>query len=179
MPQILFFATKEDLVPLLEAVEHTVSIKYVRMGWSPGPEFDTYARGSEIPNLGQASSESSISSDAYLVTLKERPVKTQSVRGLDRAQRYLLDQLGNPGSITFTPGGLWGNDVVLYGRVGTASEDSESQVLMKRFQSQIRKSFRKIKAYWVGPHAEALLDAGKRLTIAEQSPRDFDLTRAE
>ena len=45
------------------------------------------------------------------------------------------------------------------------------------FAAHIRKSFRKIRAFCVGSHAEALLDAGKRLTVAEQSPREFDLTR--
>jgi hypothetical protein len=47
---------------------------------------------------------------------------------------------------------------------------------MKRFNAEIRKEFSKVKAFWVGPNALTLLNAGKRLTDASQSPREFDLT---
>ena len=40
----------------------------------------------------------------------------------------------------------------------------------------VRTCFRKVKGRFVGPDALVLLNAGKRLTIAAQSPRDFDLT---
>jgi hypothetical protein len=40
-----------------------------------------------------------------------------------------------------------------------------------------RKDFTKIKAFRVGKRAEALLDAGVRLTAAKQSPPIYDLSR--
>ncbi len=91
-------------------------------------------------------------------------------------ERFCVDQLVNPDTIWFTPGGVWGEDFVLNGRVGTASDSDPSRYLMKRFDSAFKKRFRKIKAFLVGPGALAFLEAGKRLTAAVQSPRDFDLT---
>jgi hypothetical protein len=104
---------------------------------------------------------------------------SQRVRRDDGSVRYLFDQLENDASITFNPAGLWGNDLLLHGRLATVWDDEVSQTLMKQFAKPLRKSFRKIKAFWVGPEAEAMLDAGKRLTIGAQSPRDFDLRRSE
>jgi hypothetical protein len=46
---------------------------------------------------------------------------------------------------------------------------------MKRFYTAIRKRFTKVRAFWVGPEALALLHAGKRLTAATQCPPEFDL----
>jgi hypothetical protein len=114
--------------------------------------------------------------DTYLVVLKERPVEVRSVREDDGVVRYRVDALFNPAAVLFTPGGRWSEDVLLDG-VLMSSDHSESKTVMKPFVAHIRKSFQKIKAFRVGPHAEALLDAGKRLTIAEQSPREYDLTR--
>jgi hypothetical protein len=47
---------------------------------------------------------------------------------------------------------------------------------MKRFNSAVKKTFTKVKAFYVGPKALELLERGMRLTISAQSPREFDLT---
>jgi hypothetical protein len=90
-----------------------------------------------------------------------------------------VDQLRNPDSVTFTPAGIWDDDVILHGRVATASDSEASQALMRRFHVAIKKGFAKVKAFYVGPQAMELLKAGKRLTIAAQSPREFDLAAQE
>ena len=81
-------------------------------------------------------------------------------------QRYLTES-----------GGRWGEEVVLNGRVATVSGSDFAQELMKSFSRSFKKRFSKIKAFYVGLGASVLLDAGKRLTAAEQSHREFDLTR--
>lgn len=165
-------------MPLLEAVEGAVPVKYVHKGRFLHPDLEIYASGRDIPDLGRARHESAVRGNSYLVVLRERAVQVRSVRQNDGVVSYHVDNLVNPAAVSFTPGGRWGEDVVLHG-VLECSDHEESQAIMKSFVAHMRKSFHKIKAYWVGPHAETLLDAGKRLTMAEQSPREFDLTRAE
>jgi len=46
---------------------------------------------------------------------------------------------------------------------------------MRLFSRTIRKHFTKIKVFWVGPEAMIGFRSGYRLTIAEQSPPEFDL----
>ena len=178
LKRINFFATTEDLAPLLAAVERTLPVKYVLKGRFHNPGTRTYASSLEIPDLGCAHFESAVLNDTYLVVLKERPVEVRSVRENDGVVRYRVDALLNPAAVLFTPGGRWSEEVLLHG-VLLSSDHGESKAVMKPFAAHIRKTFHKIKAFWVGPHAEALLDAGKRLTNAEQSPREFDLTRAQ
>jgi len=86
-----------------------------------------------------------------------------------------VDQLVNPDTVVLNPGGVWRGDILLYGRVATVSGSAESQRLMRRFRAAIRSGFRQVRAFWVGPEALRMLHSGKRLTIAEQSPRGFDL----
>jgi hypothetical protein len=50
-----------------------------------------------------------------------------------------------------------------------------SRSLIGVARSSLRRTFRKVKAFWVGPDALLRLRSGERLTIAEQSPGSFDL----
>lgn len=179
MKQILFFALKEDLLPILEAVERECSLKYVRMGQFPKSDYESFAKGATIPNLGIATADSTISCESFLVTENAIPINMRPIKSISGIDRYCVDQLVNPDSITLTPAGIWSPDIILNGRVATVSESSTmSQALMKRFHSAFRARFSKVKAFWVGHNARALLDSGKRLTISAQSPHDFDLTTA-
>jgi hypothetical protein len=178
MKHVLLFALKDDLLPMLELVESKGALKYARMGNFARQEikdgisvFDT---GAGIPNLGKASADSTAACEAFLVCEGDTPVNLRNVQG----ERVCVDQLANPDSVEFRPGGIWNEDVVLHGRIATVSDSEISKALMKRFQAAVKKTFSKVKAFYVGPKALALLESGKRLTISAQSPREFDLTPA-
>jgi|SRR5215813_6016786 len=174
--QIHFYAVKEDLLPVLETLESHGTVKYVLTGQFPEPSLVlVFDYGKDIPNLGRATSETGNSSETFLVCKPELQIIPESAR-VSGQQRFFINQLYNPDTVTFTPAGMWNKEIVLAGRVGTVSDSQESQSLMKRFHSAIRRRFVKIKAYWVGHGALELLRNGKRLTIAEQSPREFDFT---
>jgi hypothetical protein len=170
--QIQFFATRSDLLPILEAVEKDRQIKYVKFGASDSQNSVSFPNSTAIPDLGKASSESSISSATFLICERSEELRPRQVAG----HRYVFDQLVNPKTITFTPGGLW-DEILLNGRFATASTEVSSLGLLKLFQSLVRKRFEKIKAYYVGEEAAQMLDHGKRLTIGAQSARMFDLSR--
>jgi hypothetical protein len=176
MKHILFFALKEDLLAVLELVESKGALKYARMGNFARPEIkdgiSVFERGSGIPNLGKASADSAAACEAFLVCQRETPVNLRPLQG----ERVCIDQLANPDAVEFKPGGIWTEDIVLHGRIATASDSEISKALMKRFQAAVKRTFSKLKAFYVGPKALALLENGKRLTIAAQSPREFDLT---
>jgi len=174
--QIHFYAVKEDLLPVLEALESDGGAKYVLCkGQSADPRLVVFDHGKDIPNLGKATSETGNSSETFLVCKPELQIMPGSVMVFGQ-ERFFIDQLNNPDTVTFTPAGMWNEEILLAGRVGTASSSQESQKLMKRFHLAIKRRFIKVKAYWVGNRARELLRGGKRLTIAEQSPREFDLT---
>jgi hypothetical protein len=177
MRQLQFYAVEGDLLPVLQTVESLGPLKYIRAGNFTTRDLQTFWQGSALPHLGRATSDSATSCDRFLVCKSEHPIIVRRLPGTGGVERFCVDQLVNPETVTLTPGGVWDEDIVLYGCVGTASRSEDSQELMRRFARAIKKQFTKIKAVYVGPKACELLDAGKRLTLAAQSPRDFDLRR--
>ena len=174
--QVYFYATKDDLLPVLRAVEEAGALKYVLAGNFTTPEVKSYSRAEEIPHLGKASSSTAGTCETFLVCTAVTPITVESFKGTGGEDRFCVDQLLNPDTVGMTPAGQWNEEILLHGRVATVSESPASQALMKRFQAAIRKHFVKIKAFYVGPSARKLLESGTRLTIAAQSPREFDLT---
>jgi hypothetical protein len=177
MRQIHFFALKDDLLPVLETVERDGPLKYISTDNSTTADYRSVSHGIQIPNLGIARSESAINCETFLVAESAVAIRVRPIELNAGGVSYAIDQLVNPDTITLTPGGLWGSDIVLKGNVGTVSDSELAQQLMKRFSSAVKRHFKKVKAFWIGPQALGHLDTGKRLTIAAQSPQDFDLTR--
>jgi hypothetical protein len=167
---------KEDLLQVLEAVESNGNVEYVRTGGQlTAPSLTVVGHGKDIPNLGKATSETGNFCDTFLVCKSELEIVPRSLRVLGQ-ERFFIDQLYNPNTVTLTPAGMWNPEILLAGRVATASDSQESQKLLKRFHSAFRRRFVKIDAYWVGHRALEVLQSGKRLTDAVQSPSECDLT---
>jgi len=180
MKTIRFYALKEDLLKVLRSVESTGSLQYVRMGNFLASEIESgievYKCGEDIPHLGKATADSSAACDSYLVCDCTTHINLRSLHGLDGINRVCIDQLVNPDTVVFNPGGLWSDDLLLHGHIGTASESDASKVLMKHFNVAMKNTFTKVKAFYVGSKALELLERGARLTISVQSPREFDLS---
>jgi hypothetical protein len=81
----------------------------------------------------------------------------------------------NPDSITFSHSGFFSPEILLYGRVGTASDSAVAKKLCRVFSSAIAKEFDRVKAFWVAPQANELLRKGCWLTIGAHSPKEYDL----
>lgn len=170
-----FYATKADLVPVLTNIEAGNLLTYARYGSYLTPVFPAFDSGLELPLLGVASSDSAVSCDAYVVVSRGVEVIPREIQRSDGVRRYAVDQLLNPQSITFHPGGLRSPGALLHGRVATAATTAESRRLLGRFNRALKKSFRKVAAFYVGPEAFSLLVQGTRLTMALRSPSLYDL----
>jgi hypothetical protein len=181
MKTIHFHALKDDLLLMLELVEQQGSLKYVRIGNFVKNELNegigVIENARQIPHLGQATAASSTASQSFLVSARNTQINLRNLRGTAGVERVCLDQLVNPDTVVMNPGGMWGEDVLLEGQIGTASSSPISQGLMKRFNAAIRKTYQKIRALYVGPRALVLLESGKRLTMSAQAAPEFDLVR--
>ena len=177
MKSIHFHAVKEDILQVISVFESGGSVKYVLTGNFLANEISegisVYESVDEIPNLGEATADSSAACESFLVCDQTTPI---TPRSLQESGRVCIDQLFNPDTVVFKPGGIWSEEVLLEGQVGTASDSDESQRLMKRFNSAIKKTFTKVKAFYVGPKALELLERGTRLTMSAHSSHEFDLT---
>jgi hypothetical protein len=169
----LFFATKNDILPVLRGVEARMPVKYVTSGHFPAESAPVFYRGEDIPDLGIAPGESHASCPRFLVC---EPQLKLNARPIDGRRVYAFDQLQNPDTITYSTGGLW-KDILLYGSFQTCrgAFSPTAKKLLQRYIYHLRKHCKYIGAYYVGQEAEEMLRQGKRLTLAEQTPKSFDL----
>lgn len=173
-----FFATADDLLPILSEIEARRRITYTLTGHTSKPEATSYGCGNDLPTLREpAPAEASVNCPSYLITETQCPVVLRELPPYNGQSRWAVDQLLNPDSTVLWHGGIYQGKLLLHGRVATASKSSVAQSLQRAFDSQLRKHFVRIKAFYVGSHAEKLLDSGFRLAGAAQSPSEYDLSR--
>jgi len=173
--RINIYALRQDLLDTLRQAESLVALKYVLMDSSQKPKQQVWYRAEDIPGLGECNGSQSNLCHSYLMTLKDLPIQARKIEQIDGTHRFAIDQLINPNSIIFIPGGKLNATIILAGTFGTASDSKISQGLMKQVSASVRKRFTKIHAYWVGPDALRQFRDGKRLTISEHSPAIYDL----
>lgn len=168
----LFFATADDLLPIFDAVELRSSLCYSIAGNTSEPiQFTT---GRSLPSLrAPAPGPAAVHCPRYLVTLATSPVKARPVGQFE--VRYVVDQLWNQDSVAFTHGGFYGDNVLLYGSVGSAHKTTAATQLHRAFGNALKKHFTRVNAFWVGPEAFQRWKQGWRLTVGANSPKEFDL----
>jgi hypothetical protein len=174
------FATRADLVAGLKQAEEQLEIRYYRSDElrfdSQFEQFDSLVGWAE---LGRNTTGDHTGGHRFLVVHKQTRIKVERIRQTGGGVRYALDQLRNPDSVTFLPGGIYGdNRILVCGHIGTASESDISIVLYKAFTRAVTKGFEKVGAYRVGPEASRLMEQGYRMvTIGVTSPAEYDLRR--
>jgi hypothetical protein len=173
-----FFATADDLLPVLLSVEARHAVVYTPFGHVFEPRANHFRTARDLPTLFRPQPfESAVSGPAYLVTEAGTEVVLRRLTRYEGKDRWSVDQLANPDSTVFRHGGMYGANVLLRGEVRTAYQTKVAMRLQRAFDAVIRKNFIEIREFYVGPGAEALLDSGCRLTEAEQCPPEFDLRR--
>jgi hypothetical protein len=110
----------------------------------------------------------------YLVVPSAAPIVVQEVPQRRGGIRYVIDHRENP-SVVFRPGGMFGNDCLIAGEVGTPRTDEASLAIWKLFSKYFFLEFVKIGLYKVGPEALRMLHAGLRLTPDIKWSREIDL----
>jgi hypothetical protein len=173
-----FFATPEDLLPVLLSVEARQSVAYTLCEHLHEPRVDRFLTAHELPTLFQpAPFESAVLGAAYLVTESATDIVLRQLSPFEGKDRWAVDQLCNPDSTVLRHGGLYGDNVLLRGEIRTAHKTKVALRLQRAFDAAVRKHFVKIRWCYVGREAEALLDSGYRLTAAQQCPTESDLRR--
>lgn len=171
-----FYATCDDLLPVLEAVERKHSLAYTLGGSIQSSEFSTVYSGAAIATLATPAPHPNASGGyRYVVTPADVEVAIREIAQGAGGICYAIDQLVNPISIIFEHGGFYAPGILLFGRVSNCSEHPAAAKLYRAFATAIAKNFTRIQAFYVGPKAVDLLNQGCRLTIGADSPPDYDL----
>ncbi len=127
------FATREDLLELLDSVEALRSIQYVRAGLfsCSSPVAANSARN--IEHLGIASSGDQNHEPIFLALNSDSPVNVRLVPQRCGGVKYAVDQIKNPESVVIKTGGEYGSEALISSQIGTATNYTDSLSLIHVF----------------------------------------------
>ena len=173
--QILFFATALDIKPIIELIEEMFSIKYYSMGLFDVKSDKYYKSISEIPDFAKPKS-GDWNRDLRLMAIPSNlSLVIRSVNQQKGGVKYAIDPSENQTSICFQFGGIYKDGVLLAGSCGTVFINDFSSQIFNEFSSKIKKYFKKIDKFYVGPEAEKKLKEGWRLVQNEGFSKEYDL----
>lgn len=173
--QLSFFATNSDLKEVLSEFEQASQINYNRAGLLDNKDIKVYSSLIN-ENIGIATTTDSNTCVSFLILDRRDDVKIRTISQNDGGQKFAIDQLKNPSSIFFRPGGIIEeNKAIIEGKIGTVSSDQTSIQIFNAFSKIIKQKFSKLKGYYLGNQASKLLKEGWRLTQNVNAPKDYDL----
>jgi hypothetical protein len=174
--QLSIFGTKNDFKALLEAVGEQ-SLHFLQTGLFDSPQITPINSLLTIADFGLVSVGDTNQTKAYLVVGRDTPFNIRTVPQQQDNIKYAIDQLANPKTIMFRPGGVFEEKCLIAGQIGTISEDTTSLELFRRFKEAVQHQFTKIKSFYVGKEAEEMLGKGWRLTSNVKASTLYDLKR--
>ena len=174
-----YFATRQDILAGSESFENGIGVQYIQTGLFESAEFRAFSSVDQIATVGKSDTGSSSSDLSFLVMLADQAVRVRDVQQRKGGVLYAIDQLANSKSISVRYGGVYEDQYVIRGEVGTVSDDPQSLELYKTFVSSISKQFSSFNGYRIGPEAMRLHKSGMRLTHASGTDRKYDFVLEE
>jgi hypothetical protein len=174
--QIHLFATRHDLERGIRSIETRQPLKYALCGMFQSPDPRIWCSVLDVENLGKAPNGNQSLCERYLVMQADAELQIRNVAQSSGGTRYAVDQLHNPASIVFQPGGAFGDGYLICGHIGTASNHPDAVRLFREFSRSVTREFRKHRDYFVGPEAINLRAKGVRLiTMHVEEAKEYDL----
>jgi len=161
-----FFATRGDLITVVHEVTQARPVDFVHAGLFAEPRPQVLVDVADLSAF-----------EAYLVVDRGGVVSLRQVSQRKGGHMYAVDQLENPHTIVLHIGGVLADQHLIAGHIGTVGNSKQSDEMHSLFARVIRKRFEKIKSFYVGPEAAAMLDSGARLSATPKSPMAYDRTR--
>ncbi|VTS07406.1 hypothetical protein [Tuwongella immobilis] len=173
MLRTMFFATRGDIITLLEQIERNYSLIYYPFGRFPDPSVPKYASASQIPSLGVSPSGTDDTDPRYLILSPETHL-------ILRKNKYVTDQLFvdhdyNPSAVVILPGGTYGDGCIIQGAFLAKNSSDAAVKLLKLYRRDMRLMFHKIADCYIGPDAYEKWQGGSRLTDSVAASPDRDL----
>lgn len=175
MSQINFYATRTDLLDLLDEFESRREVCYAEAGMFDSDNVCVYRAATEIPKLGIMDAPNPSHGCILLVGEADAHFAMEVVPQRRGGEKYALDQSLNPDTVSLHPGGQFDDRTVVAGSFATCTDSPASLALLGLLNQIATEKWSKIKSYVVGPQAEVVLDTGGRLTAGLRP--EYDLHR--
>jgi hypothetical protein len=173
--QLMFFATKEDIKPVLLQFEDFLQVKYFKAGLFDTSEMNEIKSLSSIPNLGIASTGDWNTDQRYVIVLASNSLTMRSIQQKDGTVKYAVDLLANPNGCVIQLGGIYNEKILLAGKIGIVSKSVSSDDIFRKIRKIIIAAFTKVDEFYVGNDALMKLKAGWRLVADSDRSKEYDL----
>ncbi len=173
--QILFFADVADMQSIIEEMEAAGSNHYFLAGLFDDETPKKYDSLLETPGWGYVANGDWNHNPSYIILPRSEDVKLRVVPQKKGGIKYAVDQLQNPISCVIRPCGIFADNILVGGLMGSISSSDFSTTLIKAFGSLVKAKFKVIGQFYVGDGAKAKLHGGWRLVTNSRSPLAYDL----
>jgi hypothetical protein len=173
--QFMFFATAKDLAPVLSILEARKKLQYTPMRDVVSDRAKIYLSYADLLDFGQADHPTAVMNPDYLVALQGTAVQVETIYPRTGGVNFSIGQDLNKDTVTLSPGGMYGQDALLYGSIATISESEASFNLYDFMVEPYLARFTQVNEFFLGPEAFDLWKSGVRLTTLATSPTKFDL----
>ena len=172
-----FFGTRTDITAWFLSVEAKIPLKYVEYGLFDTFENKEYDAISGIEDLGFCLTGNPVLNVRYLILEKNTDIIVREISQRSGGVKFAIDQLKNPKSLVFSPGGMYEEQYMLFGSLSTTAVHEESRQLFRFVSSNAKHTFKKVKGtkYWLGIDAEALKVSRRFITFNVNQPQSEDL----
>lgn len=161
--RMLLFGTHVDWAAMANQFDRKFEGWVAVFGHSPSEVPVLYTRLNDLPTLGTAKAVTSVQDACYIVT--DSPVNVRRIQQYSGTVVYATDQLMNPDSVVFQPGGLLDSrGYILRGEISAGTASSASRLLFGRLKAAVRATFTSRNGYWVGSDAWRVYQQGFRFT---------------
>ncbi len=166
------FATREDLLDLLEEVATTEPLKFVEFGLRDSPPLVFHTPG-ELPGLGQPVGPTHPGNPRYMVLLESQELRLREVAQDRGPAKTKVDLRDHPGALVLAPGGV-ADGVLLYSELMAGLSSSADMPLRQAFAAAL-SCLESASGFRVGPAARALWEQGTRLVQSTRQPESSDV----
>jgi|SRR5579871_2124749 len=166
-----FFATRKDVLAVLERLEALGSYQYVLSELQDQPSVVSYSSAIHIPDLGKSTIGSYHTENTYIIIDSRTVIYPRIItRGRNQSPLYTVDVDIYPEGIIISPGGIFQDQYLILGSFGVGNDNAVAIALYRQLARLTRKDFTRIRSYWLGPEALELFDSGFCLTSNIRSP---------
>lgn len=176
--QMTFFATKKDVLLIMERIENRFEIEYVVAGMFDSGTVTKYFTLKGVSDIGFTNFGSWISLDnRFIIVAKNTQINVREVPQRKGGTKFAIDLMHNPFAVELSTGGVYRrkHNILVAGRLAIMNDDGFSNQVYQAAFTEIKNSFRKINTCYVGGEAEEKLKEGWRLVTNEKSSKEYDL----
>jgi hypothetical protein len=173
--QLFFFADRTDMEIIIQELEKSMKIRYVRAGLFDSPEPEYFSSLLDLTNLGYAPTGDWNLNDFVLIVASQDEINVRTVQQRKGGNKYAIDQEINPKSVLIVLSGIYNDNVLVAGKIGTISSNPFSSEVFLFMTKLVKRHFIKKAEFYLGPAAKSKLENGWRLVTNVTSPTEYDI----